>query len=69
MQERPKQETHYGKKVWVNPTLECRRRCECLCLNCENLDSCHIAKAFYQICVQENVALAVSRCPLWKQKL
>lgn len=73
MKEQPRQETHYGKDVWVNPTTESLRRSECLCLNCDNLkpgqpDNCHIAQAFYQICVQDNVALAVTRCPLWKPK-
>jgi hypothetical protein len=73
MKEQPKQETHYGHEVWVNPTTESLRRSECLCLNCGNLkpgqpDNCHIAQTFYQVCVQNNVALAVTRCPLWKPK-
>ncbi len=73
MQAQPKQEIHYGEQVWVNPTTESLRRTECLCLNCDNLkpgrsDNCHMAKAFYQVCVEENVALAVTRCRLWKPK-
>lgn len=73
MQEQPRKEVHSQREVWVNPTTESLRRTECLCLNCENLkpgqpDNCHIAQAFYQICVRENVALAVTRCPVWKPK-
>ena len=73
MKEQPKQELHYGSMVWVNPATETLRRTECLCLNCSNLkpgqpDNCHIAQAFYSVCVEENVALAVTRCPLWKSR-
>lgn len=73
MKEQPKKEMHYGKEVWVNPTTESLRRSECLCLNCDNLkpgqsDNCHIAQSLYQICVTENIALAVTRCPLFKPK-
>lgn len=73
MREQPRKEVHYGHEVYVNPTTESLRRAECLCLNCSNLkpgqpDNCHIAQAFYQVCVKENVALAVTRCPLWKPK-
>ena len=73
MKEKPVQETHYNHTVWVNKTTESLRREECLCLNCENLkpnqpDNCHIAQAFYQICVKENVAMTITRCPLFKEK-
>jgi hypothetical protein len=73
MKEQPKKENHYGQEVWVNPTTESVRRDECLCLNCKNIkpgksDSCHIAHSFYLICVKENIALAVTRCPLWETK-
>ena len=72
MQKHPQSETHYGVGVWVNPITEALRKTECLCLNCKNLkpgpDNCAIAQALYQICVQENVALVVTRCPVWKSK-
>jgi hypothetical protein len=73
MKKQPRKEMHYGQEVWVNPTTESIRKEECLCLNCGNLkpgqpDNCHIAQAFYQVCVQDNVALAVTRCPLWRPK-
>lgn len=62
-----------GKPVWVNPVTEKLREKECLCFNCGNFkpdqpDNCHIAQAFFEICVKENVALAITRCPLWKPK-
>ncbi len=73
MKEQPRKETHYGKEVCVNPTTESLRKAECLCLNCGNMkpaqmDNCPIAQSFYEICAKENVALAVTRCPVWKPK-
>ena len=73
MKEQPRQEEHYGHQVWVNPTTEALRRTECLCLNCGNWnpgqpDHCSIAGALYQVCVTDNVALTITRCPLWKSK-
>ena len=63
---------HYGKEVFVNTTTEALRREECLCLNCENMkpgdDNCHIANALYKICKKEDIAMAITRCPLWKPK-
>lgn len=73
MKENPKRETYYGQEVWVNPMTEPLRKNECLCLNCGNLkpgkeDNCRIAQAFYEICVKENIALIVTRCPIWVNK-
>lgn len=73
MRVQPVQEEHYGKLVWVNPTTESVRREECLCLNCGNMkpgspDHCRVAQALYQICVNDNVALTITRCPIWKPK-
>ena len=71
MQEQPRKEVHYDREVWVNPTTESLRDSECLCLNCGNMrpdqpDNCHIAQALYQICIEEGVALTVTRCPAWE---
>ena len=73
MKEQPKKETHYGHEVWVNPTTEALRKSECLCLNCGNLkpgqpDHCPIAQSLYEICVKKNIAMAITRCPVWKNK-
>ena len=72
MRQPAKQETHYGKEVWVNPTTESLRKEECLCLNCAKLkpgpENCRIAQSFYEICVKENIALAVTRCPIFAPK-
>ena len=70
MKEHPKEETHHGVKVWVNKTTEAIRKKECLCLNCGKLkpgqtDNCPTAQAFYELCVKNNTALMVTRCPLW----
>lgn len=72
MKEKPRKETHYRQEVSVNPTTEPMRKEECLCLNCGNLkpgqpDNCLMARAFYEICVRENIALMVTRCLSWRQ--
>lgn len=69
----PRQEIHYGKEpVWTSPVIDTLRRSECLCYNCTKLkpedgNECPIASAFYEICKRENVALAVTRCPVFEQ--
>ena len=73
MKEQPVIEEHHGANVFVNKTTESIRYEECLCLNCGRLkpgesDNCPIAQAFYDICVKENVALMVTRCPVWLVK-
>lgn len=73
MKEQPKKEEHHGADVWVNPLTESLRREECLCLNCANMqpgqpEHCYVAQAFFLICGQENVALAVTRCPKFTPK-
>ena len=72
-----KREVHYEKEVWVNPTTEAIRRQECLCIptggNCANFkpgepDHCSIAQSLYEVCRSANVALAVTRCPLYQAR-
>lgn len=41
---------------------------ECLCLNCELMDDCGWATEFYNMCKDADIALAVTRCPEWKEK-
>ncbi len=70
----PIQETHYDRVVWVSPIIEAIRREECLCWNCSKLTpgnretNCHIANKLYVICVEEDVAIPVTRCPLFQLK-
>ncbi|NQU83589.1 MAG: hypothetical protein HQ536_02665 [Parcubacteria group bacterium] len=68
MKTKPAQEEHYGADVWVSPTVEKLRREECLCLNCGRVGSCVAALDLYAICKSNNLALAVTRCPKWKEK-
>ena len=53
---------HYGQKVLVNTLTEQLRRSECLCLNCELMQECTVAKELYDVCCQDNLALMVTRC-------
>jgi hypothetical protein len=69
----PRKETHFSKEVWVSPAIETLRPKECLCMNCKKLkpnqaDNCRIAQRLYGICVKENTALAVTRCPEFLSK-
>ena len=67
MKEQPIKETHYGKEVWVNPLTENMRHDECLCFNCTNLEGCKTAKKIYKVCVDDNMAMTITRCPEFKQ--
>jgi hypothetical protein len=67
-------ESHFGVDVHVNPLMEALRPDQCLCLNCGRLDlnpadNCKNAQALYELCVKNNLAMAVTRCPNWIQKV
>jgi alpha-D-ribose 1-methylphosphonate 5-triphosphate synthase subunit PhnL len=65
-----KRERHYGELVWTNRTTESIRREECLCLRCENMASkCTMAVSLYAIYKENNLALIVTRCPAWEEKV
>lgn len=61
-------ETHYGAQVWTNPFTDTIRPHECLCLHCERLvkgdkaKNCSIAQQVYELAVQNNCAMIMSRC-------
>lgn len=59
----------YGQKVYANPITESLRPLECLCLNCNKQknnreENCKVAVKLFDICVEHNIALAVTRCPI-----
>ena len=62
----------YGKWVWCNEVTEDLRGEQCLCLNCGfncglmNNDGCDIANRLYEICKTQDIALIVTRCPVWE---
>ena len=67
-----KKEKHYGVDVWVSPKIEKLRKTDCLCLNCGHMDGssgfkCSTAEIFFEQCVKQNIALAVTRCQTWVQ--
>jgi len=53
----------YGKKVWASSEIEKLRKTNCLCLNCIDMKECELAQKLYKICCEEDMALAVTRCP------
>lgn len=73
MKEAPKQEERYGVMVWVNPTTEAVRKTECLCFNCKHMNPgkaghCLKAQALFGVCIEGDIALAVTRCSTWNPK-
>lgn len=68
MREVPIKEQKYGQEVFSNKFMDTLRKTECLCLNCSNMESCDIAHNFYKQCIDNNIALAVTRCPKWNSK-
>lgn len=63
-----KKEVREPEQVWANTGMDELRKSECLCLNCDRkndkppYNSCPIASQLYQICVEDCIALAVTRC-------
>ena len=67
--ETPVQMEKYGATVWANPKTEALRRDECLCLHCESLGDCIVAKRGLDLCRAGNLAFIVTRCPVWESRL
>lgn len=68
-----KLEEHFGEKVWTNTRTDSIRREECLCLKCDKMTynkntNCSIAQAFYEQCVEHNVAFTMTRCKSFQEK-
>jgi len=71
---KPVIETHFGKKVRTHPLMELLRKSECLCMKCGKLkpdqpDNCKKANKLFEVCVKEDIAFAVTRCPDQTPKL
>jgi len=56
----------YGKEVFSNVEMDKLRKTECLCLNCGDMKDCLTAKALYYVCKNSDVAMMITRCPLFK---
>lgn len=56
------------QQLYGNRELDEFRRQECLCLNCERKNdepaysTCHVAGKFYEVCVENNMAVAIAVC-------
>lgn len=55
-------------RIWVEEQLDALRREFCLCMNCDRKNdqppysSCPTAKKIYEICVQSNMSMAITKC-------
>ena len=59
-------EEHHGALVWVDIEMDKMRRQRCLCLRCRyDSSTCAMAGELFNLCQQEDLALAVTRCPDW----
>ena len=63
-----KLEKHFGSMVWTNTATDKERKTECLCLNC-SVRPCEIAKKLYDICVNYDTAMMMTRCKNFKKQL
>ena len=53
----------YDAEVWSNTKMDELRSEECLCFNCAyDKDSCKIAEKIYNICVEDDMAMMITRC-------
>ena len=60
----------YGVEVWSNEEMDLLRGRECLCLNCGRMNrGCEQAQVLFALCKAFNLALIVTRCPVWKENL
>lgn len=57
-----KKETHYNHLVSVNLEMDKLRKTECLCFNCGNQPACLKSETLYKLCVEENIAMMITRC-------
>ena len=62
MRDTPIVKEFYGKNVWTNEEMDQLRKTECLCLNCKKMPDCPSAKTMYKLCVEEDLAMMITRC-------
>lgn len=55
-------ESHFGAEVYTNKNTDYLRRNECLCLNCKSMSKCPIAKQLFTLCVENDLAMMMTRC-------
>lgn len=64
----------HGEQVYVNPIMDEFRKNNCLCLNCNLMTgirdtNCDIANQLYQVAVENNMAMAITRCKKYVYKI
>ena len=56
------------EKIYANKEMDELRRKYCLCLNCAELKACEVAKKLYDICIENNTAMIMTRCGVVNEK-
>lgn len=49
-------------QVWANIETDELRKLECLCFNCETMESCDTAKELLGLCRKYNMSLMITKC-------
>ncbi|PIN99670.1 hypothetical protein COT72_05320 [archaeon CG10_big_fil_rev_8_21_14_0_10_43_11] len=59
----------HPKEVWANNTMDATRREQCMCLNCERLNtnstyynSCPVSQKLYDLSKEHDMAIMITRC-------
>lgn len=52
----------FGKETLEDRKMDKIRMWNCMCLNCSYMEKCPTAKKLYQICVEDNMAMMITRC-------
>ncbi len=63
---KPVRQIHYTAEVWTDEAMDGLRRERCLCLRC-GVSECPAAKVLHGICIMRDLAIVVTRCPIWKE--
>jgi len=63
-----KAENRYGVNVMENTFMDKLRKEQCLCLNCKKMP-CEQSQVLYYVCKKSNLAMAITRCPDWVNKV
>jgi len=60
----------YNVEVFADKEMDQLRKTRCLCLNCKyDSKTCESAEQLYNLAVKENLAMMITRCPKFSEKI
>jgi hypothetical protein len=62
----------YGTETFENTSMDSFRHKECMCYHCrafsiDSEENCPVAQQLYKICVENNMAMIITRCKFWEK--